>query len=103
MTVDYTAKANADLNLIWLFNADRYGVTHANGYVDFLMDSIDRLATTYTWGTRVPHRSDLQFVRLRRRHRGHHHIAVYTVAGSVVRVLHLFHSAQDWQRRLTSD
>jgi plasmid stabilization system protein ParE len=40
---------------------------------------------------------------IRRKSRGHGHIAVYGVDESTVNILHVFHSAQDWQRRLQGE
>jgi plasmid stabilization system protein ParE len=45
----------------------------------------------------------LRYIRIGRRKRGHGHIAVYRVDEDAVRVLHIFHTAQDWQTKLAAE
>jgi len=89
-----------ELDGIWRWNAERYGVPHADEYLRYLKDGIDGLATGYTKGKTVGGRPDLRYVLLRRRAKGHGHVAVYSFDEKEVQVLHIFHTAQDWQREL---
>lgn len=94
-----TPNAAVDLAQIWAWNAQRYDLDHADKYVQFLQNQTDRLAIEYQNGRPVPGIPEYQYVVLRKG-RGHGHIAVYWVRDSVVEILHYFHTAQDWQRKL---
>ena len=58
------------------------------------------LANSYARGKTVSARPDLHYVVIRRRTRGHGHVAVYNFDDKEVHVLHIFHTAQDWQTKL---
>jgi plasmid stabilization system protein ParE len=103
MTVDYTPEALIDLNAIWDGNAQKYGSVHADAYIEFLRRETDRLDTEYDRGRVVPTASTLRYRLIRRRSKGHGHVVVYEVrAGVLVRILRYFHTAQDWQTKLTA-
>jgi len=58
------------------------------------------LASNYAKGKPVGTRPDLRYIIIRRRAKGHGHVAVYNFDEKEVRVLHIFHTAQDWQTKL---
>jgi plasmid stabilization system protein ParE len=64
------------------------------------MKSISALSRTYAKGRSVSTRPGYRFIVIRRRAKGHGHIAVYTIGGEQVTVLHVFHTAQNWQASL---
>lgn len=96
LTVAIAPTALNEISAIWRWNADEYGVSHADRYIDFLTDAIYSLATTHSLGRMVDGRPDLRYIVIKRRSRGHGHVAVYTVDEEHVNLLHVFHTAQDW-------
>ena len=48
-------------------------------------------------------RPDLRYRIVRRRLRGHGHVLVYKFDQNEVRLLHVFHTAQDWDQKLTGE
>jgi plasmid stabilization system protein ParE len=91
-----------DLDEIWRWNAERYGVPHADNYLRYLKAAIDGLASSYAKGNAVGVRPDLRYILIRRRAKGHGHVVVYQVDREAVHVLHIFHTAQDWKTTLGS-
>src|SRR2546421_5125723 len=94
-----TPEAQSELIEIWNWNAIDRGIRHADAYLKFLEGQIDDLAENYDKGRTVGTRPELRYILMRRKSRGHGHVAVYTVVGSVVTVVHVFHTAQDWQTK----
>ncbi len=89
------ATAIEELAEVWRWNAERYSPAHADAYLGFLKKCIDSLATRFALGRRLSERPDIQYVLLRRKSKGHGHVAVYRVVDHCVNVLHVFHTAQD--------
>jgi plasmid stabilization system protein ParE len=92
--------AREDIADIWRWNAATYNVSHADRYIELLTQAIYNLDKDHGRGRIVTHRPELRYIVIRRRPRGHGHIAVYTVDDDSVNVLHLFHTAQDWQSKI---
>jgi len=46
-------KADADLVEIWVYNAERYSVEHADKYKSFLLQELDLLTQYPDWGKAV--------------------------------------------------
>jgi plasmid stabilization system protein ParE len=103
LTVSLSPVALAKLDEIGDWNARTYGPDHAYRYVTFLRAETAKLATLYFAGKPVPSRSKLSYITIRKRRRGHGHIAVYQVIGEVVYVLTYYHTAQDWQTKLIEE
>ena len=101
LTVDYTPEAREDLADIWDWNAGKHGFAHANAYVELLQEETDRLDVDYHLGKLVPSHNDWRYQIIRRNNKGHGHIVIYEVSKDIVRVLRYFHTAQDWQNKLT--
>jgi plasmid stabilization system protein ParE len=97
------AAAIDELAEIWEWNAEHHDPFHATAYVAFLKQSIDSLSTRSDAGRQVGDHPDLRYVILRRKAKGHGHVAVYRVKDRSVHILHVFHTAQDWQSRLDAD
>jgi len=89
-----------ELDAIWRWNAARYNAQLASQYILFLKSRIDQLGKDYSKGKFVGTRADLRYVNIRRKARGHGHAAVYRVDQTKVDILHVFHTAQDWQAKL---
>jgi plasmid stabilization system protein ParE len=62
--------------------------------------AIDKLTKSFNKGKPVPSRSDLRYIIVRRRPKGYGHIAVYNYDDREVHLLHVFHTAQNWQAQL---
>jgi plasmid stabilization system protein ParE len=95
-----TPQAEMDLAEIWEWNAQDRGVRHADRYLVFLKKAIYALSNPLVKGRSVPARQDLSFIIIKRRAKGHGHIAVYSVQGNEVIVAHVFHTSQDWENKL---
>jgi len=56
----------------------------------------------YDRGKSIENRPDLRYILMKKRNGGDGHVAVYRIeeAKGSVRVLHLFHTKQDWQNQL---
>lgn len=101
MNLLFSPESLRSLDAIWLWNADQHGPDHADRYLAFLLSETRRLIISPLVGSAVPTRPALRYLLLRKRKRGHGHVAVYQVAGQTVRILDYFHTAQDWQRKVT--
>ena len=97
LTVVLSPTAIDELFGIWHWNAERYSPAHADSYLRYLKTRIDDLASLHAQGKLVTGRPDLRYLIIRRKTRGHGHVAVYRVDGKQVHVLHVFHTAQAWQ------
>jgi len=91
------------LDEIWEWNAGRYGTDHAHRYVGFLFSKLRELSTDYFLGKAVPTVPRLSYVIIRRRRKGHGHLAVYELIGESIHVLNVYHTAQDWQAKLAEE
>ena len=103
LRVELSASALAKLDEIGDWNAQTYGAEHAHEYVSFLKAETAKLSTLYFLGKRVPNRSNLHYIVIRKRRRGHGHIAVFELIGDVIYVITYYHTAQDWQNRLRQE
>ena len=103
MRVVIAREAQIELAEIWNWNADRWGVRHADAYLAFLDRELESLTSQHGLGRQVGNRSDLWYIQMRRKPKGNANIAVYTVSDQEVTVLHVFHSAQDWARQFAGE
>ena len=103
LPIEFTKAARRELDEIWVWNERRYGAEHAGQYFRFLRSEIDLLSTDHYRGKAIPANPDLRFLLIRRTPRGYGHIAVYEIRAASIIVLHVFHTSQDWQRRLSED
>jgi plasmid stabilization system protein ParE len=103
LTVVYAATALKELDEIWDWNDEHYSSDHADKYIEFLERHIDALSTDHRQGKQVGSRPELSYILIRRKSKGHGHIAVYSVDKTQVNVFHVFHSAQDWQNKLPEE
>jgi len=100
LPVVYAPLALQDLDVVWDWNEKTYGPDHAARHANFLERHIDALGENYSRGRVVELRPELRYIRISRRKRGHGHIVVYRVDEDAVSILHIFHTAQDWQTKL---
>lgn len=77
-----------------------YTSEHAERYVTFIQPRISSLARGWAKGKIVGVRPDLRYIQIQRRAKGHGHVAVYSVDETIVNVLHIFHTAQNWRSDL---
>jgi len=103
LSVSLAPAAQATLHEIWKWNAERYGVEHADHYLAFLRLTAYRLADEDFAGKPVPTRANLHYLIIKRRRRGHGHVAIYRFTADVIEVLDFFHTAQDWQSKLVDE
>jgi plasmid stabilization system protein ParE len=89
--------AENELADIWDWKAKERGIAHADRYVESLKSSIFALDKTYSKGRKTDSTSNLRYIVIRRRARGHGHLAEYTADDNQILVLHVFYTAQDWQ------
>ena len=54
-------------------------------------------------GNNLGNRPDLRYVDIRRKPKRHGHIVVYRFDDTRIDVLHVFHTAQDWQTILADE
>jgi plasmid stabilization system protein ParE len=93
-------RAQFELADIWRWNADRYGEPHADAYLAFLDRSIEELSVRFASGRPVANRPDLRFILMQQRSKAHGHVAVYRIEPDTIQLLHVFHTAQDWEAKL---
>jgi plasmid stabilization system protein ParE len=103
LTVVYATKAIKQLGEIWDWNEQHYSLDHAERYIQYLERHIDTLSDGYEQGKPISSRPDLRYILIRRKSRGHGHVAVYKIKQEQVRVLYVFHSARDWQAKLAEE
>ena len=100
LSVFYARKFLKELEVIANWNERTYGPKRAKRYIEFLNKAISELGIHHGKGTCVESHPEFQYVLVRRGSRGHGHIVVYQVAETSVTVLQIFHSAEDWERKL---
>jgi len=101
--VSLSTAALETLRQIWTWNAAQYGPDHADGYLTFLEREIETLVDSETVGRPVLERPEYRYLLMKRRTARHGHLAVFQVHGNQVRVLQIFHTAQDWSSALPSN
>jgi len=103
LEVVYSARARRQLNEIWDWNFAQYGEAHADGYIEFLQTGVDALAKHPNRGKPVESRPGVRYYVIRRKSKGHAHIAIYSADEKFLNVSHIFHSAQNWRHEIESD
>lgn len=105
LTVILAPQAEEDLWGIWGYNAGRYGVDHADEFFDFLKTGINRLSLDYQTSRPLEMYPEYRFVTLRKGRRGHGYFVIFKVdeAVKVLKVLHIYHTSMDVNRRLGSE
>jgi plasmid stabilization system protein ParE len=88
-----TNRADVDLSEIWIYNADRYGIDHADKYHDFLLRELGSLLDHPTWGKEVEGVIGLLYTVMKMRSGGHGHTAYYQVDGQEVRIVRILHTS----------
>ncbi len=99
----YALEAQLDLNEIAVWNEERYGSEHAARYIDYLQSQIEERCQDSKKNHAVPALPGLQYVLVRRKSAAHGHIAIFRRDEHAINVVHVFHSAQDWQQRLVDE
>lgn len=101
LTVIYSAIANKEIQGIWNYNAEFYSsADHATDYVNFLYKRMEKLSTDYQDGREVETNEKLRYIVMKRSPQGNGHIAVYRITKTAVRIVHVFHTSQDWENKV---
>jgi plasmid stabilization system protein ParE len=102
LTVVVSNKAASDIEAIYRYNAEHRGIRAADRYEAFLKGKIAGLAEDYDHGRSVERRPHLSYLLMKLRAGGDGHIAVYRVDAvtATVRILHIFHTKQDWESQV---
>ena len=104
LTVAYSRSAQLELDEIWDWNAKKRGAPWATNYIAFLRDQVDLLAADPNLGKPVEAAPNLRFstVKFRAGRQTDGHVIVYRfdLVDRRLRVLHVFHSKQDWVGKL---
>jgi plasmid stabilization system protein ParE len=105
LVVSLAPAANDDLWEIWGDNAERYGLEHADSYLDFLRTGINRLSSNYDKGWPVEGFAEFKLVTLKRSRRGQGHYIIFKVdeAEGLVKVLRVYHTRMDVKSRLNAE
>jgi plasmid stabilization system protein ParE len=82
--------------MIWSWNADEYGESRADGYLQFLFDCLEGAAEG-RWPMRKISEDPPLYAVMMRPGRGHGHIAFVQLVEDQMTVLNIFHTAQNWQ------
>ena len=95
VNLEFTDKADADLGEIWVYNADRYSVEHADKYRAFLLVELETLREQPEWGKTVENFPNLRCLVMRWRAGGYGHAAYYEIHSDAVRIVRILHTAMD--------
>lgn len=85
------------------WNDRRYGEAHADDYLRYLHSEAQRFADEERRGRPVEERPGAMYFTVYRRTGDHGHVFVYRLVSDAVEILHVFHTAQDWPRRLEQE
>jgi len=102
LTVTIAPRASDELEQIWRYNALHRGVKQADSYEAFLKGHLFALNFNDGSGKVIETTPALRYITINRHSRSDGHVAVYRVDAEAknVRVLHVFHTKQDWQNKL---
>ena len=101
LRIVYSRAASNQLREIWDWNAQHYGIEHADNYKSYLTESCRALLADPELGKPVGDPfPKLRRLLIRRRSSGHGHIAIYRISAQQIDILYVFHSAQDWQSKI---
>ncbi len=101
LEVVFTLAARVEWIAVWQWNAVEYGERRADSYIAFLESEIEKLARSPGLGVAVEEFPGLWRRLAKRRSRGHGHIVFYRVVESRLEIIHIYHTAQDWQSKLS--
>lgn len=103
LPVIYSDIALTELDEIAHWNELTYNREHAKRYIQFLERRIDGLGKIYARGRVFGPRPELRYLLIQRTTKRHGHVAVYSFNDEAINVLHVFHTAQDWQTKLSDE
>ena len=103
LSIVYSPAALQEIDAIWAWNEKTYNRSHADQYIGFLQRHIDALSRNQLLGRAIESRPQIQYILIRRNAQGHGHVAVYRFVEKAIRILHVFHSAQDWQTIMANE
>ncbi len=93
MNLRFSQAAKADMAEIWVYNADTYGITHANEYEAYLYSRIHTLQINPNSGRPALDRPGYRYLIMKKRARGHGHAAYYRVDGDTIWIVRILHTA----------
>jgi len=98
--IELARKADIDMTEIWIDNAERYSVDHADKYSHFLVESLQELAKNLALSGPVDEFPSLRSFTMKRRARGHGHIAFFEIHDDTIMVVRVLHTAMDFVSHL---
>ncbi len=100
LAVQYTHKARSSLLSIWDWNAERYDSMHADRFLGFLKQEIDKLSEAYKKGIVIPFRPELRSKVITKRANRFGYVVIYRILDESVEVMQILHTARDWQNQI---
>ena len=91
--IELSGKADADLVEIWVYNAERYSIEHADKYKSFLLQELALLTQYPGWGKAVAGFPQISCWVMKRRASGHGHAAYYEAHPDVIYVVRILHTS----------
>ena len=105
LAVRISQRALADLWDIWCYNAELYGIEHADNYSTFLNKSIQELGENQRQSREVRGFSPCRYVTAKLSRRGHGHYVIFSIDKTElqVNVLRICHTRMDVAARLKGE
>jgi plasmid stabilization system protein ParE len=91
-----SSRALQDLKDIWLYNFKAYSRKRADDYVAFLHAALDKITADPAAGKPYLVLPDVYYIVIRRRRRGHGHIAFFQYDSMSLTVTRILHTSRDW-------
>lgn len=85
LTVVYSSQSLHDPGEIWDWNAEEYGVQHADNYVSFLRRQTFKLASSTNPGRQIESADHFRYHVIKRRSRGYGHVVVLDWSRKLIR------------------
>src|SRR2546429_247656 len=103
LTVRLSKSADIMMGRIWLWNEQQHGRAHAESFVEFLYNELQKLASHPLKGSILYDFPSLRRLVMSKKSRRQGYVAVYRVLDDIVEVLFIYHTAQDWRSRLLEE
>lgn len=100
LKVVLTESAMKDQKGIWLYNAENYGIEHADRYLAFLDQQVMQLSKHPYYGFAVDDPPGIRMLIARKGSRGHGYRIFYSVENELLIVHGFIHTARDWHSQI---
>ena len=91
-----SGKAEADLDGIWFYTAEKWSFEQAERYIDLLRNKIEEIAEHPTHGRRYLMREGYRIIKVKS-----HHIYYKMLDEDTVRIVRVLHERMDAESRLS--